>query len=431
MTPPAKESIFLQALRSLKRLPQWCSRMEAAIPLWVEGNLLWITHLSNRSTCSDVIKSILKFRAEAQKPEKYRVVERWKRVERRLPSRCKILKIWHAWGEQRKYVRFLLRKNSRRMDTALTNTRSPVLPLHGKRNPKYRMHKSRSSHSKIPNLGNFEKSWDSDLEKFRTIVSTQKQILNSQRQKLLDKDEEIDHYETMIHLNRVEDLGENYLQNAYLGEDEHEGSDADVETQLKTWPLAKSTKRAIREATELYERILEISERIEKQEDYIRVLSAQIRHSITLKDHSDTDEAVCNTPDDSSDENLEAYLYKTKIRIECLAALNRSQTLAIEHNDRTLREYNKIYEHKCRYLKQLENDLDQADIDTRRIQQRRLHQKLFGYDKGNLMRSSTRRRTFSNSKDDRLLPENNNSDTGLSSLHSSSDECGNILDTLV
>ncbi|GBM23100.1 hypothetical protein AVEN_150520-1 [Araneus ventricosus] len=391
--------------------------MEAIIPLWVEGRLVWITGLTKRTTCSDVIASVIKFQwgksDTTHEKWQYKVIERWRWMERHLPGRCKILRIWQSWCEERKNVYFLLKKRSPKTEATSKD----------RKYTKIKMPRSRHGHKSHRRMKMRNDQVILDREELKNILAMQQNALLIQKEKLALRESEIEEYETLIHMNRIKQSGENYLQDLYLGGESNPYSNKEIPESLPSYP-----DDTLQEATFLYERILEISKRIEKQEESIRLLSAQIRHSVSVNDPFDEPPTECETKLNNN-ENCVVYLQKTKIRTECLAAVNETQRLAIEHNERTLQEYDKILSQKRDYLVQLQDDLYRADDELNNIQEGNCPPNCnfddWKYD-------------FTVSRNDLILIDNS-SDTGLSSLPSScddnvynfSDKNKHFLDTLV
>ncbi|GIY35456.1 uncharacterized protein CDAR_239351 [Caerostris darwini] len=396
--------------------------MEAIIPLWVEGRLVWITGLTKRTTCSDVIASVINFQwgksDTTHEKWQYKVIERWRWMERHLPSRCKILRIWQSWCEERKNVYFLLKKRS-------PNSESPSKE---KKYTKIKMPRSRHGHKSYRKMKMKNDHYILDREELKSILSMQQKALLIQKEKLALRESEIEEYETLTHLNRIRQSGENYLQELYLGNEQNSCLYPDQVTS-NTDDILNLSDDALQEATLLYERILEISKRIEKQEENIRLLFSQIRHSVSVSDPFEEPNSSSDYIKSNNSDNFVFYLQKTKIRTECLAAVNETQRLAIEHNERTLQEYDKILSQKKNYLAQLQDDLYKADDELNNIQQGNYSHN------GNF---SEWRCGYTASRDDVVLIDNN-SDTGLSSLPSSCEESGymfneknnHFLDTLV
>lgn len=69
---------------------------DAEIGVWVDGVQKWVTGVTRRTTCHDVIKALLRaqsVRAEDSDVMQYVIVERWRKVERPLDHEQRILKV--------------------------------------------------------------------------------------------------------------------------------------------------------------------------------------------------------------------------------------------------------------------------------------------------------------------------------------------------
>ncbi|XP_054721406.1 ras association domain-containing protein 10-like [Uloborus diversus] len=389
--------------------------MEAVIPFWVEGKLVWITGLTHKTTFREVISSIIKYQYEREaSPEEvqtFKVVERWEWMERHLRSRCKILQVWQSWGEERKNVYFVLRKRSSNELSRKSKKAKMLRSKHGNRN-QWKV-KFRSEYHAL------------DEEILKGILLSQQKVLLRQKDELKSKELEIEEYETSTHFSRMKVDGENYLQDMYLGEKFFpEGSSSFQE--LKNHHV---TKEAICEIEMLYENILDLSKRIEKQEYIIRLLSAQIRYSLSLKENrNDSVEEETLTFVGQKNSDIFMCSQKTKVQVDCISELNKSQKFIIDRNERLLKEYDKILELKQNCIEQLQEELDKANLEIGTLQQ-----SSNGY-----IKSSTSRKQKKSCRYEAVLNDYS-SDTGLSSLASSSEENnytfkeerGYVLDTLV
>lgn len=71
---------------------------ELEIGVWVEGVQKWVTGVTRRTTCHDVIKALLRAQSHGRAPEdcdvmQFVIVERWRKVERPLDHEQRILKV--------------------------------------------------------------------------------------------------------------------------------------------------------------------------------------------------------------------------------------------------------------------------------------------------------------------------------------------------
>jgi hypothetical protein len=85
--------------------------LEIEIPIWYYGKMKWISNLTSRSTCTDVIQAILSTDENhfSQSKEDYVLYESWRGVERPLKSRCRLLKLWNSWAGESPNVTLTLR----------------------------------------------------------------------------------------------------------------------------------------------------------------------------------------------------------------------------------------------------------------------------------------------------------------------------------
>lgn len=89
---------------------------EIGIPIWVKGTQKWVTGLTKRTTCDDVIYALLNHDEfhEHVNTSAYAIFEQWREVERPLQGRIKIVKVWRAWGADKPNVQLSLRTIDKR-----------------------------------------------------------------------------------------------------------------------------------------------------------------------------------------------------------------------------------------------------------------------------------------------------------------------------
>ncbi|KAL5006848.1 hypothetical protein ScPMuIL_015654 [Solemya velum] len=201
-----KEDIYLQ-------MENPSSQLE--IPFWVDGTQKWVTGITKRTTCDDVIYSLLYHDDKQEKSHKYAVHERWREVERPLQGRTKIMKIWNAWGPEQLSVQFVMRRtdNIDFMGESV-RTRRRYRKSRGKsrdvRDRHHRNKQSRHNNSEHPS----EKV--TIMENLVKLIISQERMLTDITGRLSDTESVIDKFENKLHLCRLEQNGENYVQSAYL-----------------------------------------------------------------------------------------------------------------------------------------------------------------------------------------------------------------------
>ena len=132
--------------------------LEIEIPIWYKGKMKWISNLTTRSICSDVIQAILSTDDNNynQTNDEYILYESWRGVERPLKGRCRLLKLWNSWAGESQNVTLTLRTNQ----TSSTKTTSTHLLL-------------RQQDKKLEKLKRQLKRTDKQIDKFSSNETTQ------------------------------------------------------------------------------------------------------------------------------------------------------------------------------------------------------------------------------------------------------------------
>ncbi|XP_015910170.1 ras association domain-containing protein 10-like [Parasteatoda tepidariorum] len=414
--------------------------MGTDIPLWIGGLQKWVTGVSKQTTCEDIIKAVLlanesfhhhKSGSKSHRDYKhYVIVERWHKVEKPLDPRSRLLKVWNTWGLEQCNVRFLLKRAHHAQTSGSTprDVKSHRRKVNSKSTKTWHPRKLRSESEDDGSVAcclDNDEHFPATEDQLRNLIASQSDAISSQVRKLRDKDEEIEVIENGIHTQRMRQIGANYVLDTYLA-DSSEGEAANVNTATSNETPSDSKKQSttdvcdtLDDCIELYQKVLLIWDRVHQEELTIKDLTLKIQQSLEKKD-SDTN---CKLLDEDPElafagpERLEEILHRTKNDIERLLRINQTQQLTIQQNEKTLLDCTKIIQDKHYYLQHLKSDLDRLDQENARLQEEFSAIQVISMD-----------RTASCE-----APENgdSNSDTGLSSMHSSSDDGGNILDTLV
>ncbi|XP_029378769.1 ras association domain-containing protein 10 [Echeneis naucrates] len=229
---------------------------EGKISVWVCREEKLVSGLTKRTTCADVVKVLLEDQNLRQgssaamlsgSPQSYCVVEKWRGFERILPNKTKILRLWSAWGDEQENVRFVLVKNE------------ASLPNNGPRSAEARVVQSRESGGPGGGLkGTAKTCWTaaaaaanlsqekqrrivrkafrkldkmnkkkeqtvskdkSSVERMETLVHlviSQDHTIRQQIQRIKELDREIERCEAKVHFDRMKRHGVNYVQDTYL-----------------------------------------------------------------------------------------------------------------------------------------------------------------------------------------------------------------------
>lgn len=407
--------------------------MGTEIPVWIGGLQKWVTGVTKQTTCEDVVKAVLYsnddmkgHRSRSKRDFKdYTIVERWHSVERPLDSKSRLLKVWNTWGLEQCNVRFLLKRvhgsppkdakshhrQRRQGKTGVTKSAKTWHP---------RKLRSESEEDYLD-----EDDFPATPEQLKNLIASQEETLMSQVRRLQEKDEEIEYYENQIHLQRMQQIGVNYVQDTYLAESSEGDSSSSGGSHAIAAQSSEETCDILDHCIELYEKVLELCDKVRQEEDSVKELTSKLKQSMTLREteqnSTKVDDNSSGVTYDDQPERLEEMLSRTKRDIDRLLRVNETQQKTINQNDQTLTECTKLIEEKYSYLQHLRTDLDQLDRDNNKLQEEfSLLQSV-----AVSVEASTSACCEANESGD------SNSDTGLSSLHSSSDDGVCVLDTLV
>ncbi|XP_077058210.1 ras association domain-containing protein 10 [Siphateles boraxobius] len=216
---------------------------ESKISVWVCREEKLVSGLSKRTTCADVIRVLLEEQNTETRvslsgsPQSYCVVEKWRGVERILPNKTKILRLWSAWGEEQENVRFVLVKNEASLPSNGPRSAearvvlSKESPCVYKGTARVTMALSQEKQRRIVRkafrkLDKINKKRaqaaskdESCMEKMETLVHlviSQDHTIRQQIQRIKELDREIDRYEAKVHFDRMKMHGINYVQDTYL-----------------------------------------------------------------------------------------------------------------------------------------------------------------------------------------------------------------------
>ncbi|KAA0723767.1 Ras association domain-containing protein 10 [Triplophysa tibetana] len=215
---------------------------ESKISVWVCREEKLVSGLTKRTTCADVIRVLLDEQNLVElslsgSPRSYCIVEKWRGFERILPNKTKIMRLWSAWGEEQENVRFVLVKNEASVPSSGPRSAearvvlSKESPCAYKGTAKVTMALSQEKQRRIVRKAfrkldkiNKKKAQSvskdaSSMEKMETMVHlvvSQDHTIRQQVQRIKELDMEIDRYEAKVHFDRMKMHGINYVQDTYL-----------------------------------------------------------------------------------------------------------------------------------------------------------------------------------------------------------------------
>ncbi|XP_078271024.1 ras association domain-containing protein 10 [Rhinoraja longicauda] len=214
---------------------------ECKIGVWVYQEEKLVSGLSRRTSCQDVIAALLEDAGLSDllsgALDTYSLVEKWRGLERTLPNKTKVLRLWAAWGEERHNVTLVLEKT--RVELGSTGPRSAqakVVASKGKAgNPgkagsttamsrdKHRrvVRKAFRKLAKMKRCKRQESGGQGGeggerMETLVHLVLSQDHTIRQQLQRLRALDRDIERCEATVHQDRIREHGANYVQDTYL-----------------------------------------------------------------------------------------------------------------------------------------------------------------------------------------------------------------------
>uniref|UniRef100_A0AAR2KFL3 Ras-associating domain-containing protein n=1 Tax=Pygocentrus nattereri TaxID=42514 RepID=A0AAR2KFL3_PYGNA len=244
-----------RGLRSREASPM--EHEDCKVSVWVCREEKLVSGLSRRTTCGDVVRALLEDQRSAVSARSYCIVEKWRGYERALPARTRLLRLWSAWGRERENVRFVLVRSdasvpsggarsaeARVVSSAESRERAPeresapaVTCSRERQRRVVRKAFRKLERMKQSRGGGGEEEEEEEEGKMETLVHlvvSQDHTIRQQLERLSELDGEIERYEAKVHLDRIRIHGVNYVQDTYLAEssperDEEEAAAAEEE----------------------------------------------------------------------------------------------------------------------------------------------------------------------------------------------------------
>lgn len=260
--------------------------------------------VSKRTTCADVVQVLLEDQnlqrgtgALSGCAQSHRIVEKWRGFQRVLPDRTKILRLWDAWGDEQRNVKFMLVRREvswagRRARSAearvVLSKESPSVSGGAAQatvrgiSPEKQRRVVRKAFRKLEKINRKEKKRAQDeassAEKIETLahlVISQDLTVRQQIQRIAELDAEIESCEARVHLDRMKRHGINYVQDTYLVEAASipaggEGRSADLLTSMEEYAC-------------LVEEVVRLQEELSRKEALVEIISLQLQEEL---DHS-------------------------------------------------------------------------------------------------------------------------------------------------
>ncbi len=294
---------------------------ENTISVWVCREEKLVSGLSKRTTCADVIWVLLEEQNLEQRvslsgaPQSYCVVEKWRGFERILPNKTKILRLWSAWGEEQENVRFVLVKSEASLPSNGPRSAearvvlSKESPCVYKGTARVTMALSQEKQRRIVRkafrkLDKINKKRVqaackdvSSTEKMETLVHlviSQDHTIRQQIERIKELDREIERYEAKVHFDRMKMHGINYVQDTYLvdanSDKVGEGDKPSPETALAQFE----------EYAQRCEEVIKLQEELANHEALMESITTEIQEELNQRWMKRRHEELANKDSDST-----------------------------------------------------------------------------------------------------------------------------------
>uniref|UniRef100_A0A8C2Z928 Ras association domain family member 10 n=1 Tax=Cyclopterus lumpus TaxID=8103 RepID=A0A8C2Z928_CYCLU len=294
--------------------------VEGKLSVWVGREEKLVSGLTKRTTCADVVRVLLEDQNLQQgasaamlsgSPQSYCVVEKWRGFERILPNKTKVLRLWGAWGGEQENVRFVLVKNE------------ASLPNNGPRSAEARVVQSRESggpgggggggglraaanlsqekqrrvvRKAFRKLDKMNKKKEQSVskdqgsaEKMETLVHlviSQDHTIRQQVQRIKELDREIERYEAKVHFDRIKRHGVNYVQDTYMVDSSSTSSSSSEPPSDCTRQDARSTAEALAQFEEYARRceeVVRLQEELTEREALVECITGEIQEELNRR----------------------------------------------------------------------------------------------------------------------------------------------------
>lgn len=431
--------------------------------MWVCREEKLVSGMSKRTTCADVIRVLLEEQnleprvSLSGSPQSYCIVEKWRGFERILPNKTKILRLWSAWGEEQENVRFVLVKNeaslpsngprsaearvvlSKESPCVYKGTARVTMALSQEKQRRI-VRKAFRKLDKINKKRAQAASKDAScMEKMETLVHlviSQDHTIRQQIQRIKELDREIDRYEAKVHFDRMKMHGINYVQDTYLVD----ANPDKVGEGDKTSP--EEALAQFEEYAQRCEEVIKLQEELAEHEALMESITTEIQEELNQRWMKRRQEELANKDaETTSQENdagssdgdllLEEERIRTQLDTSLYIGLRLNTDLEAIRNDLDLTE--EIWGAKEKELMDLMEKVNSLDLEEDSADNEELKEE-------------------STMEADRLMPlegdssvwveqarglsktcdvNDDDSDTGLSSMHSQDSDITPVCESLV
>ncbi|XP_039988007.1 ras association domain-containing protein 10 [Xiphias gladius] len=248
-------------------------------------------------------------------PESYCVVEKWRGFERILPNKTKILRLWSAWGDEQENVSFLLVKNEASLPnngprsaearvvqsresggtggvlkctarTCWTAAATNLSQEKQRRIVRKAFRKLDKMNKKKEQAVSKDKSSVEKMETLVHLVISQDHTIRQQIQRIKELDREIEHYEANVHLDRIKRHGVNYVQDTYMVDTSSEApasSDLKHKAELQDALHTAETLAQFEDYARRCEEMVRLQEELTERQALVESITGEIQEELNRR----------------------------------------------------------------------------------------------------------------------------------------------------
>uniref|UniRef100_A0A8D3B1A0 Ras association domain family member 10 n=1 Tax=Scophthalmus maximus TaxID=52904 RepID=A0A8D3B1A0_SCOMX len=247
-------------------------------------------------------------------PQSYCVVEKWRGFERILPNKTKVLRLWSAWGDEQGNVRFVLLKNDaslpnngpRSAEARVVQSRASGGPGGALKGParscwppaaanlsqERQRRVVRKAFRKLDKMNKKrepavcrDKGSAEKMETLVHLVISQDHTIRQQVQRVKELDREIERYEAKVHHDRIQRHGANYVQDTYMTVDSASDAAAAAAGTSERQD-ARSAAEALAQFEEYARRceeVVQLQEELTEREALVECITGEIQEELNRR----------------------------------------------------------------------------------------------------------------------------------------------------
>ncbi|CAJ1057563.1 ras association domain-containing protein 10 [Xyrichtys novacula] len=249
-------------------------------------------------------------------PQSYCVVEKWRGFERILPNKTKILRLWSAWGDEQENVRFVLVKNEASLpNNGPRSAEARVVPSREGGGPggvfkgtartcwtaaaaaanmsqEKQRRIVRKAFRKLDKMNKKKEQAVSkdkgSVEKMETLVHlviSQDHTIRQQIQRIKELDREIERYEAKVHFDRIKRHGVNYVQDTYMVDSSEASASSECKRKAErqdAWCTVEALVQ-FEEYARQCEEVVQLQEELTEREALVECITGEIQEELNRR----------------------------------------------------------------------------------------------------------------------------------------------------